>query len=193
MCTRFRCVSCNWPCRADRVPCASSPSAAHGMAKRRTDSYSFAPGCRMVYPSVPKASLFAALKDLGLRKKSERKLYRDDKALTISSAVCEHHFEPHLYARLCARGKRQRSADSAGEAVACSGRGTNTVPTLLPGCPTYLSTATPRRRPERKRKVQQKRACQQSWSRSCSGEDDAGAPENEYPDNGSSVQRLVPK
>ncbi|KAH7954685.1 hypothetical protein HPB49_024232 [Dermacentor silvarum] len=110
------------------------------MARRRRDSHSFAPGSRTVYPSGPKASLCAALKDEDLRKKSERNLYTDDKTLTVPSAVYEHHFEPHLVRRdyvsvvnsnelQIPRGKPSLAPDA--------------VPTLLPGCPTYLYTTKP--------------------------------------------------
>ncbi|KAL3226423.1 hypothetical protein MRX96_024958 [Rhipicephalus microplus] len=58
------------------------------MAKRRTDSHCFAPGCRTGYPGAPKASLFAAPRDDSLRSKWERNLRRADKSLTESSAVC---------------------------------------------------------------------------------------------------------
>ncbi|KAL3221709.1 hypothetical protein MRX96_029326 [Rhipicephalus microplus] len=65
------------------------------MTKRRTDSHQcLAPGCRAGYSYGPKASLFAALKNDDLRNKCERNLYRKGKAFVISSAVCEHHFEP---------------------------------------------------------------------------------------------------
>ncbi|XP_077535957.1 uncharacterized protein LOC144148272 [Haemaphysalis longicornis] len=118
------------------------------MAKRRTDADCFAPGCHTGYPGAPKASLFAAPRDEDLRKKWERNLRRQDKPLTESSAVCEHHFEKHFVWRdyvhiingsevRIPRGKPSLAPDA--------------IPTLLPGCPAYLSVPTAKRRPERKR------------------------------------------
>ncbi|KAH7972009.1 hypothetical protein HPB52_004997 [Rhipicephalus sanguineus] len=64
------------------------------MSKRRTDSHCFAAGCRSGNPGAPKASLFTAPRDDDLHRKCEPNLRRDDKPLTETSAVCEHHFEP---------------------------------------------------------------------------------------------------
>ncbi|KAH8036909.1 hypothetical protein HPB51_006970 [Rhipicephalus microplus] len=69
------------------------------MAKERTDSHCFAPGCRTGYPNGPRASLFTAPKDDDLRKKWERNLQIKDKGFSISWTVCEHHFEPHFILR----------------------------------------------------------------------------------------------
>ncbi|KAH8022757.1 hypothetical protein HPB51_004844 [Rhipicephalus microplus] len=118
------------------------------MSKRRTDSHCFAPGCRSGYPGAPKASLFAAPREDDLRRKWERNLRRDDKPLTETSAVCEHHFEPRYILReyvhvindcevRTPRGKPSLVPDA--------------VPTLLPGCPAYLSVAAPKQRPERRK------------------------------------------
>lgn len=116
------------------------------MAKRRTDSHCFAPGCRTGYPGAPKASLFAAPRDDSLRSKWERNLRRADKSLTESSAVCEHHFEAHCILReyvgrwrgwRIPRGKPSLAPDA--------------ISTLLPQCPAYLSVKTPQQRTERKR------------------------------------------
>lgn len=137
----------------------------------------FAPGCRTGYPNGPKASLFAAPKNANLRKKWERNLDRKDKAFSISSAVCERHFELHFILRdyvhvingnevRTPRGKPSLAPEA--------------VPKVLPGCPSYLSTATPRQKPERKKRAlpsnesQQKKACLQNQS--FSDEDDGGAP-----------------
>lgn len=121
---------------------------ARDMSKRRTDSHCFAPGCRSGYPGAPKASLFAAPREDDLRRKWERNLRRDDKPLTETSAVCEHHFEPRYILReyvhvingcevRTPRGKPSLVPDA--------------VPTLLPGCPAYLSVAAPKQRPERRK------------------------------------------
>lgn len=119
------------------------------MPKRKTDSHCFAPGCHSGYPGSPKASLFAAPRDEELRKKWEQNLRRKDKPLTESSAVCEHHFEPHLVLRdyvhmingsevRIPRGKPSLAPDA--------------VPSLLLGCPPCPSIPTSTKpRPRRAR------------------------------------------
>lgn len=103
--------------------------------------------CRSGYPGAPKASLFEARRDEDLRKKWERNLRKDDKPLTKSSVVYEHHFEPRYILRVYVhvvngsevhiyRGKPSLSPDA--------------VLPLLPGCPAYFSVAAPKQRPERK-------------------------------------------
>ncbi|KAL3213440.1 hypothetical protein MRX96_035373 [Rhipicephalus microplus] len=125
----FSCGSCALSVFTACIPC--SPRAAHGMAKRRTDSHCFAPGCRTGHLNGPNASLFAATKNDDLRKKWERNLHRKDKAFSISSAACEHHFDPQFI--LCdyvhvikgnevriSRGKQSLAPDA--------------VPTVITGC-----------------------------------------------------------
>lgn len=119
------------------------------MPKRKTDSHCFAPGCHSGYPGARKASLFAAPRDEELRKKWEQNLRRQDKPLTESSAVCEHHFEPHLVLRdyvhvingsevRIPRGKPSLAPDA--------------IPTLLLGCPPCPSIPTSTKpRPRRAR------------------------------------------
>lgn len=116
------------------------------MPKRRTDTHCFAPGCHSGYPGAPKASLFAAPLDDELRKKWEQNLGRLDKPLTISSAVCERHFEPECILRdyihvingsevRLARGKPSLAPSA--------------VPTILPDCASSVRSAI--RKPKRKR------------------------------------------
>lgn len=101
---------------------------------------------------------------------------RDDKSLTELSAVCEHHFEAHLILRdyvhvidgVEVRIPRGKPSLAPGA-----------IPTLLPGCPAYLSVKTPKQRTERKRS-----ACQTIPPRSKKPCQDVNSADNEHQEPG---------
>lgn len=116
----------------------------------------FAPGCRTGYAGITaekKLSLLSVPKDEAHRKLWQKSLHRSDKPLDDKCGVCELHFEDHYI--LCdyvhvADGKEVRIPRGVPTLT------TDTVFTILPNAPKYLSTRAPPKRASRKREASAK-------------------------------------
>ncbi|ELU08037.1 hypothetical protein CAPTEDRAFT_219636 [Capitella teleta] len=100
------------------------------------------PGCKGNYANGPKVAVFKfPLNDEERLVRWLNGIKRDNFVPTKNSRVCERYFEPHLILR-----ESSAYDEKTGKTITCQRDKPDLVPgatpTLLPGCPSYLSSSS---------------------------------------------------